>query len=78
MALNPLDLLKVKEAWHVFSANHPKFRPFIHAVAETGVPEGTVIEISFTPPDGKKLETNLKVQESDLELLRIFKGIMGG
>ena len=78
MALNPMDLLKVKEAWHVFSANHPKFRPFVKAVAQTGVPEDTLIEVSFTMPDGQKLETNLKVQESDRELLRIFKGMLGG
>ena len=32
--------------------------------------EGSLIEISVTPPDGEMISTNLKVQASDLELLQ--------
>ncbi len=70
MAINPADLFKLAEARRKFKANHPKFGPFLHAAYEKAVCPGSVIEISVTPPEGEPIVTNLKVQESDLELLQ--------
>ena len=61
-----------------FTMNHPKFPAFISAVAKCGLPEGSLIEIAITPPEGVKLETNLMVQQSDLELLGIIRGMAAG
>ncbi len=73
--MNPMDLLKIQGAWMKFTMNHPKFPAFISAVAKCGLPEGSIIEIAVTPPEGVKLETNLQVQQSDLELLGIIRGM---
>ena len=73
--MNPMDLLKIQGAWMKFTMNHPKFPAFISAVAKCGLPEGSIIEIAVTPPEGVKLETNLQVQQSDLELLSIIRGM---
>ncbi len=61
-----------------FTMNHPKFPAFISAVSKCGLPEGSLIEIAITPPEGVKLETNLMVQQSDLELLGIIRGMAAG
>ncbi len=68
MAVNPKDIFKVMKAKETFDRNHPKFGPFLQA-AHGAVQEGSVIEISVTPPDGKPIVTNLRVQASDMELL---------
>lgn len=70
---NPMKILQLKAAWDKFSANHPKFGPFIKAVSAYGLQPGTVIEVSVTPPDGQTYMTNLKISESDLELFDSIK-----
>ena len=35
-----------------------------------GIQEGTIIEMKVTKPDGTEMTTNLKVNQSDLELLQ--------
>ena len=68
--MNPFDILKLRNAKNQFEQNHPKFGPFLRAAYETGIQEGSVIEISVTPPDGTPIVTNLRVQASDLEMLQ--------
>lgn len=67
--INPVKLMKIKGAWEIFVSNHPKFPAFLHAMKVTGIKEGSIIEIHITDPDGKKISTNIKVQQSDVELL---------
>lgn len=66
--INPAKLLKLKGAWDVFSQNHPKFPKFINAVHQSGLQEGTIIEINVTSADGKTLSSNIKLKESDITL----------
>lgn len=68
--INPAKLFKLKGFWDRFTKNHPKFPQFIRAVQNTGIAEGTVIEINITTPEGKTLSTNVKVTEADKEMLR--------
>ena len=68
--MNPADLFRLAEARRKFNQNHPKFAPFLKAAQEKALQAGAVIEISVTPPEGEAVVTNLRVQESDLELLR--------
>ena len=51
-------------------SNHPKFPAFCQAVSRKGLKEGSIIEIAITTPEGEKIETNLKVKDSDLKLLK--------
>ena len=66
--INPAKLFKLKNAWDVFSQNHPKFPKFMKAIHENGMQEGTIIEINVTTPDGKILSSNIKIKESDVVL----------
>ena len=68
--MNPMDLFRLAEARRRFNRNHPKFAPFLKAAKEAALQEGSVIEISVTPPGGDPIVTNLRVQADDLELLQ--------
>ncbi len=68
--INPADMMKVMNAKNKFTANHPKFVAFLKAVFSREITEGTVIEITLTRPGEEPMTTNLKVQQSDLELLQ--------
>ncbi len=72
---NPAMLMKLMGAKKKFEGNHPKFASFISTVIRQGVNEGDIIEISITRPDGTKLESNLKVQASDMELVEDLKSL---
>lgn len=71
--LNPAALLKMKGAWDTFSANHPKFPLFAKAAMQMGLKEDTIIEIAVVSPEGKRIETNVKLTASDMELMNILK-----
>ena len=58
------NIMKITGAWNTFKSNHPKFPAFCQAVSRKGLKEGS------TTPEGEKIETNLKVKDSDLELLK--------
>ncbi|MEE5989106.1 MAG: hypothetical protein BWY61_01106 [Firmicutes bacterium ADurb.Bin354] len=74
--MNPMDAMRMAQAWSTFSQNHPKFLPFIRAVSQGALQEGSVIELAVTQPDGKKLETNLRLTASDLDLIAQIKGLI--
>ena len=70
--MNPADLFKIKSAGDKFNKNHPKLLPFFNAAGSKIMTPGTIIEIAVTDPNGEKLETNLKIQESDIELINML------
>lgn len=67
--------MKAKQAWDTFTMNHPKFPGFLNAMRARGVHEGDILAISVTGPDGKVMETNVRVTASDLELFETLKGM---
>ena len=67
---NPAKLLQFRQDWGAFEQRHPKFVLFLGAIMKTGLPEGTVLEIKVTMPDGQNLESNLKVMPEDVEFLK--------
>ena len=69
-------LFQLKTAWSDFQRRHPKFVPFCRA-AKTRITEGTVLEITVTPPDGQPLSMNLKVAAQDLDALNQLMGLAG-
>lgn len=73
--INPTQLFQLMGAWQKFTANHPKFPKFLKAVAAEGIQENTIIEVSVTAPEGKTYCSNLKITQSDLDLLEQFKNI---
>ena len=68
-------VLKLRNAWQTFTANHPKFPEFLQAVKSHGPCEGMMIDISVTYPNGENLRSGIKVRESDLELIRMLSSL---
>ena len=73
--INPMKLMQLKELWDKFKNNHPKFPMFLSAMNQNGIREGTVIDITIQEPDGEKIQSNLKITASDMELFEQLKGI---
>ena len=62
-------VMKMKNYWDRFTKGHPKFPAFLKAAKNLDYEEVTVIAVSITEPDGKVLETNLKLNAEDLAIL---------
>lgn len=75
MGMDPLQLLKMKGMWEQFTARHPKFPAFLQAAGRGAIAEGTVLEITITTAEGKKLCSNLKVTAEDMEMVEVLKQI---
>ncbi len=74
--MNPMNLMKIMNAKKTFEENHPKFVAFLNAVfLGGGIPEGTVIEVKVTKPGEETIEANMRVQQSDLQLVEELKGL---
>lgn len=71
--MNPTTMLKLMGAKKTFEKNHPKFSAFAKRMLERGVEAGTVLEITVTRPGEAPVRANIRVQESDLELLKSLK-----
>ena len=73
--MNPMLIMQMKNLLERFGRNHPRVPMFL-ADAGQSINEGSVIEINVTTAEGKKLCTNLKVTEEDLELIRQLRSMM--
>ena len=74
MAMNLQSLLQLKSLWQRFTNQHPKFPAFLRA-AQPALKEGSIFSFTITTPEGKTLESNLKVTSSDLELVESLKNM---
>ena len=68
-------MMKMRSAWSNFSSNHPKFSAFLMDVGRSGAPEGTIIEIHMEYPDGRTLNSNMRVSASDIELIESLNSL---
>ena len=73
--INPGTLIKIMQAKSTFEKNHPKFVSFFKKIFGNGggITEGTVIEITVTRPGEEPIASNLRVQQSDLDLVEEIK-----
>lgn len=67
--INPMKFMKFKEMGERFKANHPRVPAFFEA-AMGSIGEGSVIEMSVTDPQGKKICANIRVTADDMAMLR--------
>lgn len=74
MNINPMKLMGLKDKFNASRRSHPKFVQFVEAVAGR-IEKGTVVDVKVTLPDGKVIESNINVNDDDVELLRVLKGI---
>lgn len=73
--MNPASIMKIMNAKNKFTENHPKFVAFLNTVFANGIEAGTVIEMTVTKPGEVPVTTNIRVQQSDLELLEELRGL---
>lgn len=71
--MNPSSILKFLSAKKQFEDSHPKFEAFVRAVLSRPLEEGTVLEVTVTRPGEKPMTGNIRLQQSDLELLAELK-----
>ncbi len=75
--MNPTSILKLMSAKAQFERNHPKFMAFVKAIMSRPLEEGTVMEVTVTRPGEEPLTANIRIQQSDLELLAELKELGG-
>ncbi len=71
--MNPAAMFKIMQAKNTFTKNHPKFEAFFKNVMANKIVEGTVIEVSIQRPGEEAITTNIRVQQSDLDLVQSLK-----
>lgn len=71
--MNPLSLLKIKQALTTFTTNHPKFAQCLKDEFSRGIDVDTIIEIKVQHPGEEPIITNMKVKQSDLDLVNSLK-----
>ena len=75
--INPMSMMKMMQAKNKFTESHPKFVAFLKAAFLNGIEEDTIIEISVEKPGQNRITSNIKVKQSDLELLAELKNLAG-
>ena len=73
--INPGTMMKMMAAKNKFTDNHPRFVAFLSMIFSRGITEGTIIEITVTRPGEQPMTSNLKVQQSDLDLMEELKNL---
>ena len=73
--VKPAAMMKLMGAKNKFTSTHAKFAAFFQAMIQQGIDEGTVIEVTITKPGCAPITGNMKVQQSDLELIEDLKGL---
>lgn len=71
--MNPAAMLQMVSEFKKFEQTHPKFVAFIRTMLGRGVKEGTIIELTVINPGEDPVTTNIRVQQSDLELMQKLK-----
>ena len=72
MNMNPMMLMQLQQRIQTFQQDHPKFLPFMMAVKDNALEEGTVFAMKVTTPEGKTIESNIKLTANDIETIRMM------
>jgi hypothetical protein len=72
MNMNPMMLMQLQQRIQTFQQDHPKVVPFFTAVKDNALQEGAVFAMKVTTPDGKTLESNIKLTANDIETIKMM------
>lgn len=75
--MNPAAMMQIMTALKKFESTHPKFVVFIKTMFGKGITEGTIIELTVINPGQDPVTTNIRVQQSDLELVKQLQDLAG-
>lgn len=68
-------MMQLLAAFGTFKNNHPKFVSFAGHFAKKGLPVDSVIEVTVTVPGQEPVTSNMKVLESDIELINSLSNL---
>ena len=74
--MNPMTLLQLRPMFEAFRERHPKFVQFF-GYASDHIGEDSVLELSITDAQGKKILTNIRLSPEDIELFRQVQSVFG-
>ena len=66
-------MMKLGGLWGKFTKNHPKFPQFIKTIQKNGLKVDTIIDVKITYPDGSVVDSNLKITDTDLQIIEELK-----
>lgn len=72
MNMNPKMLMQLQQRLQLFHQDHPKIIPFLTAVKDNALQEGTIFAMKVTTPDGRTIESNIKLTANDIETMRMM------
>jgi len=68
--------MKLLSAKKQFGITHPKFMAFVKSVLARPLEEGSVVEVTVTRPGELPVTANLKIKQSDRDLLDVLKELV--
>ncbi len=71
--MNPMDMMKLAGEFKRFQKDHPKVVQFLQLELGSGVPEGTVLELTITKPGERPVTSNMRVLPADREMVEKLK-----
>ena len=72
--MNPFAILGIINK---LESAHPKAAAFVRNELMTGLPEGTIIEMTVTKPGAEPRTANIRLTQEDLEVLNEMKNMSG-
>ena len=75
--MKPMQLMKLAGLGRKFRSSHPKVVAFFQKMVASGIPDGTILEMTIRKPGEEPVTTNMRVTPEDLELLRELKNLNG-
>ena len=73
MAINPNEITGIKKSLECLYQTTSQIPQFLSAVQQAGIPEGTIIEVQITSPDGKTFTSNMKVTSEDIDAVKSYR-----
>lgn len=71
--INPAQMMKAAGLFRRFQQDHPKVISFVQHELGTGIPEGSVIEMTVTKPGHEPVTANFRVLREDVEMVEELK-----
>ena len=73
MAINPMKLLKLKDRYKCFKADHPKLMSFLAVASKEHLEVGSTVKIAITNNAGKTIDTEFELTSDDVKTVELLK-----
>ncbi len=69
------DIMKLANMKNKFEKNHPKFIAFIKSIAQSGISEGDIIEVTLKKSDGTVTTSNIRITADDVGIINDLRNM---